>query len=388
MGFDAELAEMWKQVLDVAEVRPDDDFRKLGGTARHGKQLAELLAARFREVVHPQIVLNAPTLAVQARYLERFYLQPLPELPDDRPNVANWRQFLGQCYHGQAAVAPGPRNPPAIFILSPIRGGTTLLRVMLAGHPALFSPPELDLLSFTCMAERDRGMQDGWYDYLAIERSLMELQGLDAEAARQQVRQFVADNLPCQEVYRRLQALAAPRTLVDKSTAYGHDPEVLPRAEQWFEAPRYVHLTRHPLATIRSFIHSRMWLGLPDTGNPRHTAEMAWLLSHEHFLAFLAGVPAKRQHRMTFESLAADPEGELQKLARCLGIAFDPAMLRPYEGSRMLDGIDGFSASDPTFHKRQRVEADAARGSCRMPGDGPLAAETIAMAERLGYTDL
>ena len=35
-----------------------------------------------------------------------------------------------------------------IFVLGSGRSGTTLLRAMLAGHPALFSPPEMFLANF------------------------------------------------------------------------------------------------------------------------------------------------------------------------------------------------------------------------------------------------
>ena len=47
-----------------------------------------------------------------------------------------------------------PKNPRAVFVLAPPRSGTTLLRVLLAGHPALFAPPELELLQFATLAER------------------------------------------------------------------------------------------------------------------------------------------------------------------------------------------------------------------------------------------
>ena len=40
------------------------------------------------------------------------------------------------------------------FVLGAPRSGTTLLSVMLAGHPELFSPPEMVLAPFATMAER------------------------------------------------------------------------------------------------------------------------------------------------------------------------------------------------------------------------------------------
>ena len=44
--------------------------------------------------------------------------------------------------------------PAAAFVLSSVRSGSTLLRVMLAGHPDLFCPPELHLLPYADMRER------------------------------------------------------------------------------------------------------------------------------------------------------------------------------------------------------------------------------------------
>ena len=47
-----------------------------------------------------------------------------------------------------------PRNSRAIFVLAPPRSGSTLLRVLLGGHPRLFAPPELELLNFASLAAR------------------------------------------------------------------------------------------------------------------------------------------------------------------------------------------------------------------------------------------
>ncbi len=51
------------------------------------------------------------------------------------------------------ALSPEERNPSMLFLLSSPRSGSTLLRAMLAGHPALFSPPELHLLTFYSMKQ-------------------------------------------------------------------------------------------------------------------------------------------------------------------------------------------------------------------------------------------
>ena len=48
---------------------------------------------------------------------------------------------------------PAQKNRRMVFLHSSPRSGSTLLRVMLAGHPDLFCPPELDILPFERMGE-------------------------------------------------------------------------------------------------------------------------------------------------------------------------------------------------------------------------------------------
>src|SRR6185369_14479667 len=146
-----------------------------------------------------------------------------------------------------------PQNPRAVFILSPYRSGTTLFRVMLAGHSGLFAPPELELLAFRSMGERAR-VYTGRNSF-AVEgllRAVMELRGCDAEAARAWVAGFEAEDLPMQRFFGILQSEAGGRLLVDKTPSYPLDIDTLKRAEEMFEAPLYLHLARHPRATVDS----------------------------------------------------------------------------------------------------------------------------------------
>jgi hypothetical protein len=52
---------------------------------------------------------------------------------------------------------------PAAFVVGSPRSGTTLLRVMPAGHSQLFSPPELVLAPFATMAERQASLDVRWW---------------------------------------------------------------------------------------------------------------------------------------------------------------------------------------------------------------------------------
>ena len=76
------------------------------------------------------------------------------------------------------------KNPPAIFILSPPRSGTSLLRVMLAGHPNLFATSELQLLAFNTLDERRAAFTGKFSLWLeGTIRVIMEIKRCNAETA-------------------------------------------------------------------------------------------------------------------------------------------------------------------------------------------------------------
>ena len=81
-----------------------------------------------------------------------------------------------------SVMATGAAEQAAVFILSPPRSGTTLLRVMLAGHSRLFAAPELQLLNFDTLAQRRAalvGRYSPWRE--GTIRAVMELEGCDAD---------------------------------------------------------------------------------------------------------------------------------------------------------------------------------------------------------------
>jgi hypothetical protein len=247
---------------------------------------------------------------------------------------------------------------------------------MLAGHPRLFAPPELELLGFNTLAERrevfagrDRFAREG------LLRAIMELRDLDAAAAEALVAEAEERAEPTPVFYRRLAEWAGERILVDKTPRYSLDRATLQRAEAWFDEPLYIHLVRHPAATIHSYLEARMdevyRIPLP----PRRQAELVWRRSHETILEFLAGVPAGRQHRLRFEDLVGEPGPAVEALCRFLGLPFEPAMLSPYQEGRMTDGLHGVGRmmGDPKFHLHRQIEASAAE-RWRSAGPAPLGA--------------
>ena len=65
---------------------------------------------------------------------------------------------------------------------------------------------------------------------------------------------FVASlgDCPTWQTYQVLQELCSLRVLVDKTPPNADHPMVLQRAREIFASPRFLHLIRHPYATIES----------------------------------------------------------------------------------------------------------------------------------------
>ena len=94
---------------------------------------------------------------------------------------------------------------PIHFILGTGRSGTTLLRVMLAGHPQIFCPPEMMLAFFNTMQQRKILLENAFWLKGGLRRALMNLQNLTVEEAKIAVEEM--NDKSIEEVYNYLQNL-------------------------------------------------------------------------------------------------------------------------------------------------------------------------------------
>ena len=251
---------------------------------------------------------------------------------------------------------------PIAFILSSPRSGSTLLRVMLAGHPALVSPPELHLLPFATMQERQQELETSYLGE-GLQRALMELKGIDAAEAQQLIAELVENNTSTSEVYEMLQQLSSDRLLIDKSPTYASDIDNLYAAEATFSNAKYIHLVRHPYAVIESFARMRMdkLLGASDT-NPYQLAENIWTESNQNVLDFARSIDPSRVLQVHYEELVANPEAVMQHICEFLEIPYREELINPYQGNRMTDGVNdaGMSIGDPNFLNRKQIDSQLA----------------------------
>lgn len=402
-SLQALLTRLWEEVLETP-VKADDNFFTLGGNSIKAVRVMNRLQEEMDAIFHPASLFDAPTVEQLSRYCITHY----PAVFDaSQPGISNESVTDAQIaaarehllYRSAArdlqVDTTQPHNRPAIFILSPPRSGSTLLRVILAGSPELFSPPELYLLSFNTLRQRNEQFS-GKLEFFreGLLRALMELKPCSHTEAADLMQELEKQDMSTKAFYGLMQEWAGQRRIVDKTPSYAFNPTILQRAETEFDNALFIHLVRHPMATVSSFEEIRADL---VTGNPadelpltpRQKGELWWQISHQNILSFLQTVPAGRRFQLRYEDLVTTPEHQVRGLCEFLNIDFSPAMLNPYQEKqqRMTDGVTEASKilGDQKFHTYQGIDANAAERWRDKYHEDFLCETSWALAESLGY---
>jgi hypothetical protein len=268
------------------------------------------------------------------------------------------------------------------FILGAGRSGTTLLRVMLAGHPDLFAPPELFMAVYDTMAIRTADLKQRYWVKGGLRRAVMNLQGAEVDEAKRIVSSL--DPLSTPEAYAWLQDQLGDRMLVDKCPPLAYIPQLLPRVEEWFDSPRYIWIVRHPGAVIRSFqnmpMAEMMFQGFPVS------YRNLWYETNRNIRDYLATIPEQRWTRVRFEDLVREPRAEMERVCATIGVPFHEAVLDPYEGDRMREGPKGARAiGDPQMATRRRIQPELANKWLDGFDPATVNDETRFLAKDYGY---
>lgn len=370
---------------DVA-ITPETELAALRADFGDPKALADALLPQLHDKLGlwlmPEELVGLKSLRELARYIASEVHVPMPAAGYTDPLAGGSWVFRTPAPYSHRSR----KGHSAVFLLGPPRSGTTLLRAMLTGHPALFSPPELNLLPFDTLAAKRQELAAAGINGFetGLTQAFMHLHRCAYDAADVHARALEASGAPMAEVYQRLQEHASGRLIVDKSPLYQAHVGWLQRAEQMFDAPKYLFLTRHPFPVMESMVRHRFnrwlknWFGFWDD-NPWLFAEKLWAVYTQNALTFLADIPAERQHRVSYEALVTDPGPVMREVCRFLGVAFDASVLDPYAGERMLDGV-----GDPGLKGRGRIAAELA---CVKPPrfSHPMHRLTRQVAEQLGY---
>jgi hypothetical protein len=312
-------------------------------------------------------------------------------------------------------------------VLGAPRSFTSVVGSMLGQHPQMYGLPETQLLLCETLAEWTRRAAQASYamDH-GLLRAVAELHfGGQTEATVRRASGWLRRRLHLSTgvVMEDLAERVRPLIPVDKSAALVWRLDALRRTYAMFPCARFVHLVRHPRGHGESVLKllayragqgpvpPSHWLmrlssyGPPAAdGEPRPPAadgaapdpQWGWYALNRNIVKFLAEVPPAQVYRVRGEDLLTDPDAELPRLARWLGLRDDAAAVEemkhpersPYArfgppGARY--GNDMFFLKDPVL-RPQRARPTSLEGPLPWRRDGGgLAPEVCRLARELGY---
>jgi hypothetical protein len=245
----------------------------------------------------------------------------------------------------RARLRPGDRLLESpVFILSTVRSGSTLLRVLLSSHSKIHSPHEMHLRDIKV------SVREGY-----PERALTEV-GLDATRL---------EYLLWDRVLHRELDEAGKEILVNKTP---NDVFIVDRILECWPDARFIFLLRHPAAIAKSRHSAR-----PQDSDERN-AEMV----RRYATALEKARNAHPGLTVRYEDLASDPERVTKEICAFLGVEWEPAMLNygEYDHGRFRPGLGDWS---------KKIKS----GEIHAPGPSPTLEETPEplreLAQQWGY---
>ncbi len=401
--LEEKLTQYWTAILQINPIGRHDKFFELGGTSIQAAQFIGQLQKELDTSIFVTTIFDNPTIATYAKMLETAYhlaiakafpaAENLPIEASTSLTIIQQQDFKKYIPILSKFDDSTRKNPTAIFILAPPRSGTSLLSLMLAGHPDLIAFNELKLLGFHSLKERNAAYVEKFslWQEGAI-RAVMELKKCRVEEARNIIDDFEKNGTTTKDFYHQLQQWAAPKIIVDKTPAYALDRQALQKIAQDFEQPLFIHLTRHPLSTVNSFekYHMEQVLYLKDHPyTSKELGELVWQESHQNISEFLKGIPQEQQIKLSYENLVTQPESILKALCTQLNLAFHPNLLKPYQNisKKAIDGIhtDSRSMSDSNLLKFNTIQSAKAEEWKAALKDNFLSTASWQLADKLGY---
>jgi len=238
--------------------------------------------------------------------------------------------FTAEFFADRAGFGSDADDP--IFIVGLPRAGSTLIEQILASHSAVEGTMELPDIGFIAQKLGAQGLGDRYPEALA---------SLDAA----QLSALGEDFIGATRVHRKL----GRRFFIDKMpnnfAHIGLIHLILPKA-------KIIDARRHPLGSCFSAFKQHFAQGqsfsydLTDLG--RYYRDYVDLMAR--FDAVLPG----RVHRVIYEDMVEDTEGQVRRLLDYCGLPFEPACLKFYENDRAVRTVSSEQVRRPIF--RQGLE--------------------------------
>jgi acyl transferase domain-containing protein/acyl-CoA synthetase (AMP-forming)/AMP-acid ligase II/acyl carrier protein/predicted alpha/beta-fold hydrolase len=378
------LAEILQ--LDQEKLSVTDSLLDLGMDSLMVMEAINLVKSDLKLMIYPREFYERPKIIQLAKYLASEFSKTHISQAKISEKPAKLEVIFKQNSAKYSEVKEKIDQPIA-FILSSPRSGSTLLRVMLAGHPALFAPPELHLLPFENMQEREKELSSSYLGE-GLKKAFMELKRLTPEESEKFVQKLVEDNVTIPEIYTILQNLAGAKLLIDKSPTYSSQKSNLEKSAKLFTNAKYIHLIRHPYSVIESFARLRMdkLLTTKDV-NPYSLAESIWSESNQNTLDLAGKIDDQNYLAVRYEDLVTNPQAKMTEICNFLGVNFDESVLQPYQGERLTAGMtrQSLSVGDPNFLKHKKIEAELANKWRNIVLPFNLNEKTVQLSEKFDY---
>lgn len=230
-----------------------------------------------------------------------------------------------------------------IFLLCPVRSGSTLLRVILDSHSQLYAPPELHL--------RDLKVN--------VSTKWVKAAVNDLGLTQKDLQELLWDRMLAHILDR-----SGKRYLVEKTP---NDLFMWKRISRIWPDARYIFLIRHPAAIAFSWHDARSW----DL-DAATTDALRYLDALEQARRSLPGLTVR------YEELTAEPERVVRQVCAHLDVAFEPGML-DYGGREhgsLRAGLGDWKA---------KIRSGRIQSAGTLPADDEIPAELREISARWGY---
>ena len=283
---------------------------------------------------------------------------------------------------------------PVVFVLSPMRSGSSLLQLTLSVSSELYAPQELYLLPFDTIGEwRQWTLKTVYAD--GLHSAVVQLQGCDYQEARAIAAKY-ADDMLMRDVYEQMQELCAPRVLVDKTPLNAYHMAFLRRMSAGWVHPKLVYLYRHPLAVVPSMIQLKRGMmaiqGVDQMGGLPIGVVVSWSANEREWrevnLNILNALKAGEQlHFLSYEAVVTQTDATLRALCAYIGIRYDARMANPYktDATGSFATIDSISLTDPKLLKNSAIDPTQADKWRTVQPPQPLDHATKLVCRDLGY---
>jgi hypothetical protein len=299
-----------------------------------------------------------------------------------------------------------PNQFSPVFVLATPRSYSSIVTTMIGQHPQLMGLPELKLFAYPTVGELHASLPRFWIERGVKHRSPGLVRAVaQCRFGRQDCTTLALalswleerSHWTGTEMLDSLQHVIAPRSIVEKSPENVESDDALARLVSAYPRARFLHLTRHPVATQRSMQkHLQRTLSSysADTQPTRYFT--AWIDVHTRILALAEALPPSRYLRIKAEDVLNQPATHLRSIAGWLGICTDSeaigSMTRPQDSVFASEGPANsgiVGGNDPDFLRNpspRPVETPSALEHPAGWGANPTLWEaTVSLANRLGY---